>query len=95
MFYFVMASLPSEYWTLFSLFSLYLIRAAPEVTSPEFQGFMHPLSQQAFEYLFYLEFQGKELDGLFIYSLLKFLSIDEKIEGNINFFWKSEVMFRR
>lgn len=56
---------------------------------------MHPLSQQAFEYLFYLEFQGKELDGLFIYSLLKFLSIDEKIEGNINLFWKSEVMFRR
>ena len=57
-------------------------------------NFMHPLSQQAFEYLFYLEFQGKELDGLFIYSLLKFLyysllkflSIDEKIEGNINFF---------
>lgn len=95
MLYFVTASLASEYRTLFSWFCLSLIRAAPEVTSAEFQGFMHPLSQQAFEYLLLFRISEERAGWILIYSLWKFHNVGEKIEGNINFFWKSEVMFRR
>ena len=72
MFYFVMASLASEYQT---LFSLSLIRAAPEVTSAEFQGFMHPLSQQAFEYLLLFRVSEERAGRTLIYSLRKFHNI--------------------
>lgn len=57
--------------------------------------FYDHLSQQAFEYLFLFRISEERAGWILIYSLWKFHNVGEKIEGNINFFWKSEVMFRR